>query len=43
MMNQTIDLPEISRGLIAAMSAGYEHDLDVIYQIEGVELILPFR
>lgn len=43
MMNQTIDLPELSRGLIAAMSAGYEHDLDVIDQIEGVELILPFR
>jgi hypothetical protein len=25
------------------MSAGYEHNLDVIDQIEGVELILPFR
>lgn len=43
MMNETIDLPELSPELIAAMSAGYEDDIDVIDQMEGVELVLPFR
>lgn len=32
MMNEAIDLPELSPELIAAMSAGYEDDLDVIDQ-----------
>ncbi len=43
MMNETIDLPELTPELIAAMSAGYEDDLALIDQMEGVELILPFR
>ena len=37
-----IDLPELDDAMIAAMSEGYEDDLEDIAQMEGVELILPF-
>jgi hypothetical protein len=43
MLEETIDLPELSTDLINAMSAGYDADLDVIAGMEGVELILPFQ
>ncbi|WP_342071674.1 hypothetical protein [Yoonia algicola] len=37
-----IDLPELTDAVVQAMTASYEADLDVIGQMEGVELILPF-
>lgn len=37
-----IDLPELNDAVVQAMTASYEADLDLIGQMEGVALILPF-
>ncbi|KQI70987.1 hypothetical protein AN191_14860 [Loktanella sp. 5RATIMAR09] len=41
-LEDRIDLPELTDAVVQAMTASYEADLDVIRQMEGVELILPF-
>jgi hypothetical protein len=35
-------MPELDDALVAAMTNAYEADLDVIADMEGVDLILPF-
>lgn len=39
---EIIDLPSLSNDMITAMSEGYEDDLDVIAEMDGVNLVLPF-
>ena len=41
-LENAIDLPELDGDTVAALTAAYEADLDLIDQMEGVELILPF-
>ena len=41
-IEDTIDLPGIDPAIITAMSEGYDDDLAIIAEMEGVELILPF-
>jgi len=43
MIEEQINLPELSPELITAMSQSYEDDLALIDDMEGVELILPFN
>ena len=40
--DDSIELPELDDTLVAALSEAYEADIDVIAEMEGVELILPF-
>lgn len=42
MLDEEIVMPELSPEVITAMSEGYEADLEVIAQLDGVRLILPF-
>ncbi len=41
-LEEPIDLPALGAEMVAAMSEGYEDDLEVIAEMEGVNLILPF-
>lgn len=41
-VDDIIDLPGLDEPMVQAMSDNYEADLDLIGQMEGVELILPF-
>lgn len=41
-VEDTIELAELNDAMVDAMTDGYEADLDLIAQMEGVELILPF-
>ena len=42
LVEDSIDLPELDGPVVAAMTEAYEADLEVIAQMEGVDLILPF-
>ncbi len=42
LVEDTIELPELDTPLVQAITDAYEADLDVISQIQGVDLILPF-
>lgn len=42
LVEDSIDLPELDDPLVQAMTAGYEADLEVIAQMDGVDLIVPF-
>ncbi|MCK0097613.1 hypothetical protein MWU60_18700 [Yoonia sp. F2084L] len=41
-LEDSIDLPELDDDLVDAMSTAYEDDLEVIADMDGVDLILPF-
>ena len=41
-VEDAIDWPELDADTVAALTAAYEDDLEVIAQMEGVTLILPF-
>ena len=42
LVEDIIELPELNAPLVQAMTDAYEADLDVIADMEGVDLILPF-
>lgn len=42
LVEDSIDVPELDDPLVQAMTASYEADLEVIAQMDGVDLILPF-
>ncbi len=42
LVEESIELPGLDDATVAAISENYENDLDVIADMEGVELILPF-
>ncbi|PJI92369.1 hypothetical protein BC777_1218 [Yoonia maricola] len=42
LVEDSITLPELDDAVVDAMSAAYEADLEIIADMEGVELILPF-
>ena len=41
-VEDTIDLPELDAALVQTMTEAYEADLELIADMEGVDLILPF-
>ena len=42
LISDSIELPELDDAKVAEMSDAYDADMDIIADIEGVELILPF-
>ena len=41
-LEDSIELPELNAALVIAMTEAYEADLDIIANMKGVDLILPF-